>query len=227
MVCRRCPTVYGGRYDVYQWWEDIFFIHKNMWIGDSHASTSWIMRPVYLMSSTSISGFKKAWGTCQLQKKQASHWPLQVDGTGWVHTLWLMKFCPKAGANLFSLTCKPLQGKEISSDHQNNIVVNSMNGDNILDHQIKTHDDWIFLRNKWWEGSISYCPLQEKYQWPQCWTWSFIWVSPVPLLRPCVSKTLLLSNHVKIMPWAKPNKKQQAKKMLLDWLLWERGFSLT
>ena len=27
----------------------------------------------------------------------------QVDGTEWVHTIWPVKFCPRAGANLFSL----------------------------------------------------------------------------------------------------------------------------
>ena len=67
----------------------------------------------------------------------------QVDGTKWVHTLWSMKFSPKAGVNLFSLMCKLLQGKAISIDHQNNIVVKSMDGDIILDCQIMTHDGWI------------------------------------------------------------------------------------
>ena len=52
----------------------------------------------------------------------------KVDETEQVHTLWPMEFCLKAGANLFSLTCELLQGK-ITSDHQNNIVVKSMDGD--------------------------------------------------------------------------------------------------
>ena len=39
----------------------------------------------------------------------------QVDGTEQVHTLWPVKFCHKAGANLFSLTCKLLQRKQISN----------------------------------------------------------------------------------------------------------------
>ena len=63
----------------------------------------------------------------------------QVDGTEWVHIQWHMKFC----ANLYILTCKHLQGKKISSDHQNNIVVKTMDGDIILDCQIKTHDNWV------------------------------------------------------------------------------------
>ena len=66
----------------------------------------------------------------------------QVDGTEWVHTLWPVKFCPKAGANLFSLMSK-LQGNKISSDPWNNIVVNSSKGDIILDHQIKTCNSWV------------------------------------------------------------------------------------
>ena len=54
-----------------------------------------------------------------------------------------MKFCLKAGANLFSLTCKHLQGKKISSDHQNNIMVKSTDANIILDCQIKTHAGWV------------------------------------------------------------------------------------
>ena len=40
----------------------------------------------------------------------------QVNGTEWAHTLWPMKFCPKAGVNLFLLTCKLSQGNKITSD---------------------------------------------------------------------------------------------------------------
>ena len=54
-----------------------------------------------------------------------------------------MEFCPKAGANLFSLTCKLFQGNKISSDHQNNIAVNTPTDNIILDCQIKTHDSWV------------------------------------------------------------------------------------
>jgi len=52
----------------------------------------------------------------------------QVNGLEQVHTLWPVKFCPSAGANLFSLTCKLLQGNKISSDEVNNIVVTTPNG---------------------------------------------------------------------------------------------------
>ena len=57
----------------------------------------------------------------------------QVDGTEWVHTLWPMKFFPKEGANMFSLTCNLSQGNKIPSDHQNNIMVKSSKGDTVLD----------------------------------------------------------------------------------------------
>ena len=41
----------------------------------------------------------------------------QVDGTEQIHTLWTVKCCSEAGANLFSLTCKLLHGNKIVSDH--------------------------------------------------------------------------------------------------------------
>ena len=67
----------------------------------------------------------------------------QVNGTEWVHTLWPLKLCPKAGLNMFSLTCKLLQGKKIVSDQQNNIIVSTPKGNIIFDHQINTHDRWV------------------------------------------------------------------------------------
>ena len=67
----------------------------------------------------------------------------QVNGDEQVHTLWPVKFCPLAGANLFSLMCKLSQGNKISSNASNNIVINTRNGDIILDHQIKTNDGWV------------------------------------------------------------------------------------
>ena len=67
----------------------------------------------------------------------------QVNRAEQVHTLWPVKLCPNAGANLFSLTCKLLQGNKISSDHLNNMMINTPNGDIILDCQIKTHNSWV------------------------------------------------------------------------------------
>ena len=57
----------------------------------------------------------------------------QIGGTEQVHTIWSVKVFPKAGANLFSLTCKLLQGSKIASNHQNNIMVNAPTGDIIHD----------------------------------------------------------------------------------------------
>ena len=67
----------------------------------------------------------------------------QVNGAEQVHTSWPVKFCPTAGVNLFSLTCKLLQGNKISSDQLNNIMINTPSGDIVLDHQIKTRDGWV------------------------------------------------------------------------------------
>ena len=67
----------------------------------------------------------------------------QVNGTEQVHTLSLVKFCAKAGANLFSLMCKLSHGNKISSDHHNNIVVNTLTGNIILDCQITTQNGWV------------------------------------------------------------------------------------
>ena len=71
----------------------------------------------------------------------------QVDGPELVHTLWPLKYCPKAGANLLSLRCKLSQENKISSNHQNNIVVNTTYGNIILDRQVKTCDGWIITVN--------------------------------------------------------------------------------
>ena len=108
--------------------------------------TSWITIQVFLTSLTSTSRSKEA--SYEKGKLHVIIW--QVDGTKWVHTLWPVKCCPKAGANLFFLTCKLLQGK-ISSHHQNNIMVNSSKGNIILDHGIKTHDGGAARVDFLWE----------------------------------------------------------------------------
>ena len=61
----------------------------------------------------------------------------------YIQLLWLMKFCPEAGVNLLSLTCKLLQGNNITSDHQVNIVVESTKGNIILECHIKTCENWV------------------------------------------------------------------------------------
>ena len=42
----------------------------------------------------------------------------QVDGSEWVHNPCPMKYCAKAGANLYSLICKLLQGNKMKIDHK-------------------------------------------------------------------------------------------------------------
>ena len=91
---------------------------------------------------------------------------MAVDGTEHVHTLFPVKFCPKAGGNLFSLTCKLLQGNKVSSDHQNNIVVYTPTGNVILDCLIKTRDDWVagvdFLQDFNNERAVSAIALPKR-----------------------------------------------------------------
>ena len=133
----------------------------------------------YMMSLTSTTQSKVVPVLCLLQKRASSesrHAKLTAEQ---VHTLWPVKFCPKTGANLFSLMCELLQGNKISSDHQNNIIVNTPTSDIILDCQIKTRNSCcrsrLSMQSQWWEGSICCSPTQEKYQQPSHWVRSFIW----------------------------------------------------
>ena len=90
----------------------------------------------------------------------------QVDGTEWVHTLWPVKFCPKAGANLLSLTCELSQGNKLASDHQSNIMVNTPTGNIILDCFIKTCNGRVagvnFLHEANDERAVSATALPKK-----------------------------------------------------------------
>ena len=116
--------------------DDTFFsFTKNTWIGDSGVSCHITNNNTGLYDITNIdesiqgsSGIMPATKMGKLQVKV-----LQVNGTEWIHTIWPVKFCPKAGANLFSLTCKLLQENKIASVHQNNILVNTLTGNTILD----------------------------------------------------------------------------------------------
>ena len=120
-------------------------------------------------------------------------------------------FFPKADANIFSLTWKLLQGRTLSNDHQNNIMVNSTHGNIIVNCWIKTYDGWEarvnFLGKQWWEGTISYSPLQEKYQQPPYWTQHPSQSITHATAKASISKSTAPSNHVKIVLWAKPNNK--------------------
>ena len=67
----------------------------------------------------------------------------KVGSTEWVYVLWPIKYCAKAGANLYSLTCKLLQRNKIKNDPKDNIMVHSSECNIILDHCIKTHNSWV------------------------------------------------------------------------------------
>ena len=72
---------------------------------------------------------------------------------------------PKVRLNLFPLTCKLLHGNKITSDHQNNIVVESSEGDIVLDCHIKTCNGWVtgveFLHETSQEGAYP-LPLMRR-----------------------------------------------------------------
>ena len=67
----------------------------------------------------------------------------QVDGSKKLNILQLMKFCIKAGVNLYFVTYKLLQRNEIKNDHKINIVIKSSDGYIIQGCWIKTHDSWV------------------------------------------------------------------------------------
>ena len=67
----------------------------------------------------------------------------QVNGSKRLHALEPMKFCTKAGVNLYLLTCKLFQGNKIFSDFKSNIVIQSTSDDSIFNCWIKTHDGWV------------------------------------------------------------------------------------
>ena len=83
----------------------------------------------------------------------------QVNGQEQVHTLWPVKFCALASANLFSFTCELSWVNKISSNDANNIVVITPIGNVVLDRQIKTGDGWVagvdFFRNAIKEKAVT------------------------------------------------------------------------
>ena len=96
-----------------------FSFMKNTWIGDSsamcHITNTNDDTSLFdiIDINESIQGFS---GIMFATKKGKLHVNVcQVDRTKWVHTIWPIKFCPNAGANLFSLTCKLLQEKQFQA----------------------------------------------------------------------------------------------------------------
>ena len=115
---------------------DTFFsFTKNTWIGNSGASCHITNDDKGMYDAIDIdeliqgsSGIMPVMKKGKLQVKV-----YQVNGDEQVHTLWPVTFCPSAGANLFSLTCKLSQGNKISSNELNNIIINTPSGNIILD----------------------------------------------------------------------------------------------
>ena len=122
-----------------------FLFKKNTWIRDSGTSCHITNNDTGLYDIININ--KSVQGSSSImpamKKDKLLVIVLQVNGAEQIYTLWPVKFCPTAGANLFSLTCKLSQGNKISSDQLNNIVINTPSGNIILDHRIKTHDGWV------------------------------------------------------------------------------------
>ena len=110
---------------------DTFFYSQRIPGSDTqvHYAISPTIILAYMTSLTSMSQSKVAlilsllWRRTSYKSRYIKSW-----GLNGYTLLWPMKFCPKAGANLF---------------FWNNIVVNTQMGDIVLDHWIKTHDDWV------------------------------------------------------------------------------------
>ena len=123
-----------------------------------------------------------------------------------------MKFCLKAGANLFSLMCKLLQGKTISRGHQNNIMVNSMSGNIILNCQIKIchglvtgvkilqemNDERAQLATAPCKKNINDLHIELGHPFES---------NTHATVKALISKSPVLSNHMKIVLWVKPSNK--------------------
>ena len=140
--------------------------------------------------------------------------------------------CPKAGANLFSLTCKLLQGNKFSSNHWNNIVVNPSYGNIILDHQIKTCDGWVagvpFLQETSQRRAQSATNLCKRH-----FNDLHVEVSHPSkhvnhvTQKPLVSMSPIPAIHVKIAPWERLKRVVWAKRLSLIWKFWKKTFSST
>ena len=120
--------------------------------------------------------------------------------------------------------------ERITSDHQNNIMVESTNSDIILDCQIKTHDGWAARVKFLYETS------NERVQSATAsWTKNINDLHcdlghPSEYFTNATTKamglqTTVTSSHVKIAPWERSNRKKSAKRLLHGQNFWEKGFS--
>ena len=196
---------------------------KNTWIRDSGASCHIINNDTGLYDVTNIDKSIKGSSSIMPDTKKGKLQVMepQVVGTKQVLNLWPVKFCPKAGANLFSLTYKLLQGNKISSDHQNNIMVKTLTSNIILDCRIKTRDSCVagvaFLHEANNQRAVSATPIPKK-------NINNLYIElghpsktiTCSTTRPLASMSPVHSNHVKIVPSEKPSNKQSAKRLYLD-----------
>ncbi len=67
----------------------------------------------------------------------------QVDSRTTCYTFEPVKYCKEAKINMFSLTSALSNDGVLSSDDQNNIVINQDDMKIVFDRQIKTHDGWV------------------------------------------------------------------------------------
>ena len=113
----------------------IFLFMKNTWIGDLGASCHITKDNDGICDIIDINeSIQGSFGVMPATKKGMLQVIVcQANGEEQVHTLWTAKVCPTAGVNLFFLSCKLLQGKKISSNHFNNIMINTPSGNIILD----------------------------------------------------------------------------------------------
>ena len=158
-------------------------------------------------------------GNISNTKSQALHESTATDGNKRIHILGPMKYCAKSGTILYFLTCKLLKESKIKSDHKKNTVIQSYDGNIVLDYQIRTHNGWVarfkFLHETgherdqlaWSSIKMDTDFLQTKLGHPSelCThatgrEWSFI--------------LQVFSNPVKVVPW-KSKKGNVSKKTIM------------
>ena len=200
------------------------FFSKSTWIGDSGASCHITNddKDMYDVIGIDelIQGSSGIMPTMKKGKLQVT--VCQVSGEEQVHTLWFVKFCPFAGANLFSLMCKLLQGDKISSYKFNNIIINTPNGNIIFDCWIKTCNGWVAGVDFLWASidnralSATALPKQNVNN------------LHIELGHPSEAITISIAKAlgIQVTGTFSPSNKQSEKRLYLACKFWGKGFSL-
>ena len=125
--------------------ESFFSFTRITWFGDLDASFHIRINDTRMYYITEIDEpVQGSSDKIKATKKGKLHVKLkQIDGRKIKHTLWPVKYCEKARADLFSLTCKFSQVRKMSSDSMTNMVLDISDGWIVLDQRIKTRDRWI------------------------------------------------------------------------------------